>query len=150
MARVFVDVSVVSHSWFTPRILTELIDNKAVRFTYTKFGQLAKEHEQSKKFGQLMKRLSDQGRTDNVSEEQAKLHTVKLTSLQNWKNNPACDDPHIFALVYEKPTNYVFSADMRIAQCRDCMNKIVDNRYCDFIVIAKEETYTEHRQKILK
>lgn len=149
MARVFVDVSIVSQEWFKSKTLVELIASQAVRFTYTKCGKLADEHEQSKKFGYLMKRLSDQGRTDIVSEEQAQFHADKLTKLQKWQEQQACDDAHIFALVYEKPTRYIFSADMRIAKCRDCLNQFVENRYCDFIVIGKEDVYIQHRQKIL-
>jgi len=150
MARVFVDVSIVSQDWFKARVLTELVQNRAVRFTYSKFGKLAEEHENAKRFGLLMKRLSDQGRTDNVSAESSDVHVEKLTSLKNWQDEGACDDPHIFALIYEKPTKYVFSADQRIARCRDCINKVVENRYCDFILITREATYIEHKQNILK
>jgi hypothetical protein len=55
----------------------------------------------------------------------------------------------IFSLVHKAPTKYLFPAGKTIAHCRKRRNKVLGNRYCDFIIVAKEMTYNEHRQYVL-
>ncbi len=150
MARVFVDVNLFSTDWFRTILEADLVPNKAVRFVYSDDSITSKEHEKAKKAATFYKLMGMQGRRDDVGKADCEKHQTILQSLSEWQDEGACDDPHIFSMVYNKPTGYVFSSDTRIAKCRDCIRKVVENRYCDFIVIAKGTTYLEHRHDITR
>jgi len=154
MARAFVDINVFSEDWFSP-ILKELMTSKNVIFTYghsedfdREFGKARKALEFYKLIGQLKTSRGEKRRLD-VSSEEIEPQIQYLLGQQCFVESKDCDDPHIFSLIYAKPTKYVFSMDMRMARCRDHINRSIDNRYCDFIVIGDADIYRRHRQAIM-
>lgn len=150
MARVFIDVNLFSAAWFEP-VLSELSRAKAVRFAYSEQKQMIAEHEKVRKALTFYKTMGERKQRDDVPGDTCQKRIKELEAHPNWiKNKASCNDSHIFSLVYELPTPYVFSADTKIAACRGCMQNVVSNKYCDFIIISKQDTYNEHRQKILK
>lgn len=154
MARVFIDVHMFAEGWFKS-ILEELRANKNVTFTYSPIpkleGELAKVRA-AVDFFKAIGNLKDSGgasRRDDAPVDEVEHHYNLLETTDCFARCPACDDPHIFAIIYVKPTKFVFSKDIRIAVCRDTINRSLDRRYCRFIVISKVTTYEAHKAKIL-
>lgn len=154
MARVFIDCHMFSEAWFA-HPLEELIKSPKVIFV---FGLSKKHNEERSKvrkaleFYKLVGNLkSADGATRRIDTTAAELdpHEEFLSSQQCFDDCNHCDDPHIFALVYLKPTRYVFSKDARIAKCRSHINKTIDNKYCRFSIILNLALYNRHKQKIL-
>lgn len=110
--------------------------------------KLLKEHERAKKAAEFYKLVGDLNKRDDAEKEKVESHIKYLTSLMAWEKEKDCDDPHIFALVFEKPVDYVLTSDQDIANCRKCMNEVVDNRYCQFRLISSEANYKLHKSKI--
>lgn len=153
MARTLLDINVFSEEWFAP-ILKELLQNKNVTFLYgasqdfkREIGKARKALDFYKLVGQ-MKTVSGGRRRLDVNAEDIDEHVEYLSGQQCFADSGDCDDPHIFSIIYNKPTKYVFTMDMRIARCRNHINQYVDNRYCDFIVIGSADVYMRHRQSI--
>lgn len=154
MARALLDINVFSEEWFAP-ILKELADSKNVVFLYGKSEEFKREIGKARKALEFYK-IIGQMKTSNgvcrrldVSAEDINVHVDYLSRQQCFANSGDCDDPHIFSIIYSKPTRYLFTMDMRIARCRNHIIKYVDNRYCDFIVIGSADVYMQHRQSIV-
>lgn len=145
MARVLIDTCVFGQSWFV-KVVEDLISNPKVRFAYTPHGKMTQEH--NLKLASFYKRLGDIKRRDDVPERAAERHIKALETSETWKSEEACDDPHIFAVVRELPTPFVFTSDTRIAKCRTCMQRVIDSRYCDFRLISRKANYDEKRAEI--
>lgn len=154
MARIFIDCHMFSEAWFAEP-LEEMLKAPNVFFV---FGLSRKHNEERAKvrkaleFYKLIGMLkSADGTIRRIDTSAAELapHEDFLSNQQCFSNCNHCDDPHIFALVYLKPTPYVFSKDARIAKCRSIINKTIDKRYCQFSVIVNLKLYERHRQKIL-
>lgn len=153
MARVFIDCHMFSQLWFK-EILPELVNSHSVTFVYSATNKLSVELSkvrQALNFYKLvagLKGQSGKSRLDDAHDPTVNRHVEYL------ENNPAfiececCDDSHIFAIVYSKPTKYVFSHDTRMAKCRDHINKSIDKKYCDFIIISQQSVYKAHRAQI--
>lgn len=148
------DINVFSEDWFAP-ILKELVDCKNVVFTYghskdfdREFSKARKALEFYQRIGQLKTNSGEKRRLDVLSQD-IDPHVEFLLNQQCFSGSSDCDDPHIFSLLYAKPTRYVFSMDMRMARCRDHINQFIENRYCDFIVIGDAGIYRRHRQAIM-
>jgi hypothetical protein len=148
MARVFLDVNAFSASWFLD-VVDELIKSPAVRFAYSPVSKLLDEHEKNFKIRQFYKSVLDMGRRDDADADAVAERMEFLEGLDEWKKEKDCDDPHIFALIYEKPTRYVISSDEDMANCRGCIRRVVDKRYCGFIVVSRKNIYETHRHSIL-
>lgn len=150
MARATIDASAIGEGWFK-NITADLMKLKGVEFVHSLDDKAQGEVERAKKIGQFYLTASKLGRkVITVSAEDANRHIAFLENVEEWKSRTACDDPHIFAIVFEKNVKYVFTGEQRLAECRDCINKKVDNRYCGFSLIRSEEIYNEHRQAIGK
>lgn len=147
MARVLIDASIFGESWFQNAMKSLLEDDK-VRFTYTTHKKMLAEHQNARSLGALYKRLGDIGRRDDVSSTAVERHVNHLEGIEEWLTNADCDDPHIFALVYAKPTRFVFTKDSRMGNCRDCLRSTIDKRYCQFILVMSSQTYRRHRTEI--
>lgn len=134
--------------WFQA-MLPELVGSDHVRFSYSKAKHMAGEISRVRKLTELLSIMSRLNRVDlvkgNIDRSIRDIETHPA-----WMTSAACDDPHIFALVYNMPTRYIFSQDHRLAQCRGHMNRFIDSRFCAFIVISDLDAYRDHRYSILK
>lgn len=153
MSRIFIDPNMFSTLWFQ-EILPELVESKNVFFV---FGHSVKHISERSKVRQAlnffkmigsMKSANGESRRIDVSDQDIQPLEAALSSLPCFLNCSHCDDPHIFALIYAKPTPYVFSTDLRIAKCRKVIIKEVDNRYFQFIVVPSAPVYNDHRHAI--
>ena len=153
MARVFLDCHIFSQDWFK-NALRELVAAPAVIFVYSQASQMKKEISAVRQALQFYKVMSSQKNRWGQSRcviadfDEVNHHISRLEGTGAFSNCSACDDPHIFAMIYVKPTRYVFSHDVRMAACRDKINKTMDKRYCDFVVISNSTVYAEHRPNI--
>lgn len=153
MARALLDINIFSEEWFAP-VLADLLAAKNVVFVYGMSSQFTREIGRARKalefyqrVGQMRTSGGDKRRLD-VAGGEIDGHIDFLQGQQCFAENGDCDDPHIFSVIYAKPTRFVFSMDMRLARCRTYINQFVDNRYCDFIVIGGADVYRRHRQAI--
>ena len=147
MTRIFVDLSVVGQKWFSD-IVAELLNSNNIRFAYTDHPKLAEEQERAKKLKQIYKLAGIANKRDDAPIEDCEKHVLKLNADQKFDKEEACDDPHIFALNYLQPIDYVFAADKRIAKCRDCMSGHLDSKYGGFSLVSSKENYSQNRGKI--
>lgn len=90
----------------------------------------------------------DRGLRDDISIADCEKHINFLTNKEEWQNEKACDDEHVFAMNYIKPIAYVITADRRMAKCRDCLNLTLDKNYCGFRVIGDQAKFEEHWHRI--
>lgn len=154
MARVHIDVNMISVAWFTP-VLEELIKCDRVQFVVGNSATFKKELGKARKLLQVYRVLRDMRAVGNNLKKldaniaELERHEAFIAGQSCFIASSDCDDPHIFALVHAKPTKYVFSTDKRLASCRDYINNHVDSRYCKFIVVSALGVYQEHRQAIL-
>ncbi|MFG6586080.1 hypothetical protein [Sulfitobacter sp. MOLA879] len=148
MARIFVDVNMFGESWFG-NCLQELIKAPNVRFSYSNSEKFTQENEHCFKALRFYKLVGDMGKRDDAPATHLETHISHLEGLERWQNEAACDDAHIFALVFLLPTPFVLSKDKRMARCRGCINPQVDKKYCQFALIGDRAIYDKHRAKIL-
>lgn len=148
MARVFVDVCIFGERWFA-QCLDELIKSKNVRFAYSPVDKLVDEHERTLTAKRFFKLMGDLGRRDDAPQADVQKHIDFLENNASWAAEKDCDDPHIFGLAFEKPVLFVITRDNDIANCRKCMNKVVNKRYCNFRLICSEANYEEHKHEVL-
>lgn len=154
MARVFIDAHMFSEGWFKD-ILQELIGCQNVEFVYANVTKLNAEMSKVRqaleflKIAGVLKKPDKSPRRIEASPIEVEKQQTLLESMKCFTKCADCDDPHIFALIYVKPTPYVFSKDARMARCRDEINKTVESRYCKFIVISTAQTYAAHRHSVL-
>lgn len=154
MARIFIDAHMFSEAWF-PEILREMIASNRVTFVYGEIDKLTIEISKVRQALNFYKAVKNLKTADNCSRRVDAARDVLearcdiLSNERCFVDCTDCDDPHIFALIYVKPTRYVFSRDARMARCRDTINPYVESRYCRFRVISTEAVYRSHRQRIL-
>lgn len=154
MARVFIDAHMFGEAWFKD-VLEELIRCNRVSFVYGEIDKLKTEISKVRKaleFFRLARDLKDsnnKSRRVDAPLDDINAHNEYIQNRQCFVDCGDCDDSHIFALIYVKPTPYIFSMDARIAKCRDVINSSVDSRYCKFIVVSNDPTYKNHKHAIL-
>ncbi|MDH0912079.1 hypothetical protein N5C66_22785 [Rhizobium pusense] len=149
MARVILDSCIIGEKWFTDKILPGLLEDENVTFTYTEHEKMVGELEQARKLQKIYKLMGDAGRRNDVTSSEAKKHIQALERNQHWqREEDNCDDPHIFAMVYSKPTRFVFTTDKRMGRCRDCMIRVINKRYSNFLLVMSESTYKKLRAEI--
>lgn len=155
MARVFIDAHLFSESWFKAP-LSEMLGCKNVTFTYGESQQILREMARVRqalgfyKMVGSLKTASNKSRREDAGRVDLEHHQKYLQGEDCYNKCTHCDDAHIFSLVYVKPTPYIFSNDHRMAKCRDVINKHIDKRYCNFIIISDNNTYKNHRGGIFK
>lgn len=98
---------------------------------------------------QLLKLLKDKGRREDTDVNQCSKHVQNLENNASWKAEDACDDPHIFAIAFQKPGAFVFTKDKRLTKCRSCMKNVLEKRYRSFSTIQSGSNYRANRVKIL-
>lgn len=147
MARVIIDTCIFGDKWFK-ETLDKLIDDDKVQFTYTSHEKMMGEHENAPKLLAFYKRMGDRNRRIDAAPDATGRHMAKIEGHPEWQAAPECDDPHMFAIVYLKPTRYIFSKDTRMAKCRDCMNKHINGKYCNFRIISSKKVYEQLRNEI--
>ena len=146
--RVFIDVNVFGDEWFQT-ILSELVETDCVRFSYSEVDKLTHELEKVSQALKFYKLMGEMNRRDSAESTQVQSQIEYLESHVSWRNEASCDDPHIFAIVREIATQYIFTNDKRIAKCRGCMNRVIDKRYCSFKLVTNLANYKSSRHKIL-
>jgi hypothetical protein len=150
MARATIDASVIGDNWFQ-NLSGEILKLRGLDFVYGLDQKTLGEHERSKKLGQFYALASRLGReVIAVPADEVERHMAVLADNVAWKNEGACDDPHIFAIVYERNVRYVFTREHRLAACRDCIIRSVGNKYCNFVLIRSEQIFREHRHHMIK
>jgi hypothetical protein len=154
MARVYIDPHMFSEAWFQG-VLGDLVKCTKVIFSYGESkkmsGEISKVRQALafyKMVGQL-RTTSNQPRRHDADKKDLEDHQNILEGMKCYKDCTHCDDAHIFSLVYLKPTPYIFSKDQRMAKCRGELNKHVDKRYCNFIVISTDEIFKVHKNAVL-
>ena len=148
MARVFIDCHMFSQEWFKT-VLKELVDKDSVMFVYGGSSRLANELARVRDALRFFKLVGDLRRRIDADVIEIERHIRIIEADKNYKTCQECDDSHIFSIIYVKPTPYVFSMDARMARCRDKINKTLDKRYCNFIVISDVDVYNCHKVHIL-
>jgi predicted nucleic acid-binding protein len=148
MARVFIDCHMFSEEWFKS-VLGELLNKDSVTFVYSESTKMMKELSKVRAALQFYKIVGEKKRRNDADTEEVEKHTKVVENDENYDSCSDCDDSHVFAMIYVKPTPYVFSMDARMARCRDRINKSMNKRYCDFIVISDKNIYGDHKSKII-
>lgn len=154
MARVFIDGHMFGVEWFK-QALTEMLRSDNVVFIFGRHEKLDGEIGRVRdalafyKMAGQLKTKTGARRRDDVNAEEFGTRIDHLVASPAYNSCAACDDPHIFALVWLRNTPFVFSCDLRLAVCRNHLRKSVDNRYCNFRVIANVQVYGDHRHAIL-
>lgn len=149
MARVALDPHIFGEIWFN-EVKSELIMNNNVRFSFSGLPQEGLEMSRRRDILAFYKQVGALRRRDDAHKETAERNHGNLAANTHWiQNRRVCDDPHIFALVKSLPTRYVFTRDLRLVQCRDCLNGRVDADYLRFAAITTKESYKSNRVGIL-
>lgn len=151
MAKAIVDTCVLSQQWFIQEVLPALIKERKVLFVFTSHRRMMQEVNKNKEnYLRLYKEVGAAKRRVDISEAVVDAAIVKLEANATWKGNASdCDDPHIFALVGASSAKYVFSTDIRMGNCRDCVRNSIKSRYCRFKLISSQALYVRHRSAIL-
>lgn len=148
MGRVFIDPHMFSEEWFKS-ILPELMKSPKVSYLFSNCEQGMRELGKVRIALQFKASMKKIGRAIEADPSEVERHVILLTKNKSFVDCDHCDDPHIFAAIYIHPSKYVFSKDARLAKCRDKMNKIINKKYCSFIVIASNSVYNRHKSHIL-
>ena len=150
MARVFVDVSAFTQAWFQP-VYEEIAASLKVRFSYVALPKMVAEHcHPAAKTALTFYHLMGVGkRRDDAILSTAQAAYEDLCQKQCWINEKDCDDPHIFALAFSMPFDFLFTADADIANCRDQICRHVKKEFCQFSLITSAQNYATHRLAIL-
>ncbi len=147
MARVLIDVSAAGEDWLKDAV-NEIRNSANVTFLYSDHEKYKKEvvnHPFLGKFLQLMKTLGKREDTDPG---------VCAKIIANLEDNPAwvgaeeCDDPHIFAIAYQKPNAFVFTSDKRLARCKVKMKDALDKHHRRFTTIQSKANFDANEQLI--
>lgn len=149
MARVAIDPHMFGEAWFA-EIRGELLKSRNVRFSFSGLLQEHIEISRRKDVLTFYKLVGELNRRDDAHQPTAKRNEENLVVDQHWvQNKSICDDPHIFALVKSLPTKYVFTLDLRMVKCRDCLRGKIDNNYLRFSAITTATAYESNRVDIL-
>lgn len=149
MAKVMIDASAIGADWFQ-KVVADLMRMKGPVFVRALDPKTLGEHQRAKKLGEFYANMSRQGKVATITAKVAGQHIEHLTGSEVWQKTPACDDPHVFATVHAGGVRYVFTADTRIATCRDCINKSMDKKYCGFSLITSEQNYSHHKDALCR
>ena len=148
MTRVLIDCHLFYDGWFV-EVLRELQRHKNIEFLYSKEEKYYSEIGANRKALEFFKLMGLLGKLCIADESEVSHRRAELESQAVWNSCGACDDPHIFAMVYVKPTKYIFSEDKRIGTCRTTINKSLSSRYCGFRVISSRALFDSHKHDIM-
>jgi hypothetical protein len=149
MARVAIDPHMFGELWFNA-VQEELIKSGTVRFAYSKLPKEGMELSKRRAALQFFKQVGEMKRRDDAHEETCSRFCKALLTEPAWdRNKKVCDDAHFFSLVRTLPTEFIFSKDIRMAKCRDCLNGKVEAEYLRFSLISSEALFRKRRYDIL-
>jgi hypothetical protein len=147
MARVLLDKSVAGEAWFK-KAVTELAGCSNVKFLYSDDEKYRNEVLSVEFLAKFLKLMKDKGKREDTDATECRRIIDELEGRVEFKREQACDDPHLFAIVFQKPDPFIFTSDKRILDCRRCMATILDKRYRDFSTIQTEENYKANSARI--
>lgn len=150
MARVAIDVHMFGEQWFGA-VRQELVRSENVRFAYSQLNKATTELSRVREAAKFFKLMGDVKRRDDAHTETVARFHDQITSQVAWKRNHGrCDDGHVFALVRTLPTPFVFTLDVRMAQCRDCLSGKIDAAFLRFSIVKSPDNYNALRVLILR
>lgn len=149
MARVAIDPHMFGELWFNA-VREELIKSGSVRFAYSRLLKEGMELSKQRAALQFFKLVGEIKRRDDAHVETCKRFCEALLTEPAWgEHREVCDDAHLFSLVRTLPTEFVFSKDVRMAKCRDCLNGKVEAGYLRFSLISSEALFRKRKHDIL-
>ncbi len=149
MARVAIDPHMFGELWFNVAV-DELIKSGSVRFAYSGIPKEGMELSKRRDAMRFFKQVGDIKRRDDAHEETCRRFWEALLIEPAWdRHKKVCDDAHLFSLVRTLPTEFVFSKDIRIAKCRDCLNGKVEAGYLRFALISSEALFRKRKKDIM-
>jgi hypothetical protein len=148
MARVIIDVSAAGKEWLK-EILPDLSKCPNVKFVYSDHEKYRDEAASNMFLGNFLKLMKQKQMRDDTDPSICERLIRELNSLKEWQDEQACDDPHIFAMAYQRPDAFVFTSDARMVKCRGCMAGCLDKKFRSFSTIQSRSNYdaNEHRIK---
>jgi hypothetical protein len=148
MARIIIDVSAVGTNWVKDA-LNDLMTSANVKFVYSDHEKYRKEVASNGFLGQFLKLMKQKQMRDDTVPEICERLIGELRQLKAWNDEESCDDPHIFAMAYQKPGAFVFTSDKRMVKCRGCMKQHIDKKFRAFSTIQSKDNFdaNEHRIK---
>lgn len=147
MGRVLIDVSVMSASWFKTDALPELERRNDIVFVVGDDVKNTTEVSRVRDLLAFLKLMGDKGRVERIPKKDIDQQANYIIGQDSWRRCTACDDEHIFALVYIKHIPFIFSTDRRLATCRNTMRRFVDRHYCSFSVISNKKSFDDNRHQ---
>ncbi|MES5045642.1 hypothetical protein ABVB72_10220 [Rhizobium nepotum] len=147
MARIIIDVSAAGAEWIKD-VLPGLVSCKNVIFVYSSHTKYRDEVFSNRNLAQLFKLMKEKKRRDDTDPEICERLISDLNKLQSWKSEGSCDDPHIFAMAYQKPSAFVFTADKRMVKCKGCMKQHIDKKFRSFSTIQSRSNFDTNEHKI--
>lgn len=147
MARILIDVCAVSETWFKS-IIKDLVKSRNVYFVYSDYEKYRNEVAKNGFLGQFLKLMKQKGRRDDTDPAKCSQLIGKLMASKEWNDEEACDDPHIFAIAYQKPGVFVFTSDKRLVKCRASMRNVINKKFRKFSTIQSKANYDANIAKI--
>lgn len=147
MARVIIDVSAAGSDWVKDA-LPSLASCPNVTFVYSNHVKYRQEVASNRVLGQLFKLMKEKRRRDDTDPETCERLINELTGLAPWGAEGSCDDPHIFAMAFQKPNAFVFTADKRMVKCKSCMRQHIDKKFRSFSTIQSRANFDANEHKI--
>jgi predicted nucleic acid-binding protein len=149
MAKVLIDVSVISKDWFK-RALEELRHSKSVQFLYSDEKKYRDEVIRVPVLARFLLEMRDRGRRVDAATEDVQRLMKDLSTNAKWNSlSRFCDDPHIFAILAVGNGGYVLTDEKRLALCRNCMSSSHKD-ICKFKAIRTEAAYKKARGRLMK
>lgn len=147
MARVIIDVSAVGEKW-CQTALADLVKSANVRFVYSDHEKYRKEAASNGFLGKFLQLMKQKQMRDDTDPQRCQDLINELNELPAWVEETACNDPHIFAMAYQKPGAFVFTSDKQLVTCKGCMTAHIDKKFRSFSTIQSEANYTANAHKI--
>lgn len=147
MARIIIDVSAAGEEWVKD-VLPELVKSPNVKFVYSDHEGYRKEVAANNFLGRFLKLMKEKQMRDDTDPELCKRLIAELNGVKAWQDEEACDDPHIFAMAYQKPNAFVFTSDKRMVRCRGCMQKHIDKKFRSFSTIQSKANFDKNEHRI--
>jgi hypothetical protein len=149
MARVAIDPHMFGEIWFK-EVIKELMKSGCVRFAYSGLPKEIIELSKQRDALRFFKSVGEIKRRDDAHEATCSRYYNALLIEPAWQKHKAvCDDAHLFSLVRTLPTEFVFSKDIRLSKCRDCLNGTVEAEYLRFSLISNEDVFRKRKREIL-
>jgi hypothetical protein len=147
MARILIDVSAAGETWLKDAVL-ELRKSANVRFLYSDHEKYKNEVVLHSFLGNFLKLMKQLGKREDTDPNVCARIIAELEANPDWAGAEPCDDPHIFAIAYQKPNAYVFTRDKRLTKCKACMKDVLDKKHRSFTTIQSKANYDANEDRI--